>query len=65
MRALLAVDGALMIGNRMAAVRPFHATFWLERKHEKQKAAGGTGRLFRGDEWEEVPEVCRVLRTDN
>jgi len=32
-----------MIGNRMVAVRPFRATFWLERKHEKQKAAGGVG----------------------
>ncbi|SEJ15169.1 hypothetical protein SAMN04244579_03303 [Azotobacter beijerinckii] len=45
-----------MIGNQMAAVRPFRATFWLERKHEKQKKLQ-VGRLFRGDEWEEVPEV--------
>jgi hypothetical protein len=42
-----------MIGNRMAAVRPFRATFWLERKHEKQKAARGGGGH---GEREEVPE---------
>jgi len=43
-----------MIGNQIASVRPFRATFWLERKHEKQKAAGGTavqGRRMGGCPW--------------